>query len=158
MGALIGLSLVALLLDLPPCLWALQQGVTSFFCLTFWLVLLNVNLAVDSIAWADSVKDSRGWCVISSRIKLAGLLAIPTAVLCMARLMARTFSRDLASQLRPADKKGDVLNYLVCFVAPLVAIGTHFLFSPVLYAISKGSGCEPAFFLCASRLISVNAS
>ncbi|KAI0682990.1 pheromone A receptor-domain-containing protein [Cerioporus squamosus] len=140
-------AFIALILVLLPLPWHLQAWNSGTCLFMFWTALTILNLFVNSIVWhGNALNPAPIWCDISSRIIIAGTVAVPAASLCINRRLYQIASVRTVSLTR-ADKRRAVIEDLCIGLGiPLIEVVMSYVVSGHRYDIYEDIGCQPAIY------------
>lgn len=139
------LSASAFLLDIPPLVWHLRNRNLGASCMIAWFLVLQLIYVVNPILWPrdDTADwwDGSGFCDVEIRLLIASTIAVPGAITCIMRSLARILNVE-RSPLQSSSRWGTVLDVILCFVLPLVLVAVYYVVQPTRYAIYTSTGCN----------------
>jgi pheromone a factor receptor len=139
------LSASAFLLDIPPLVWHVRNRNLGASCMISWFLILQLMYTVNPIVWTrdntDDWWDGSGFCDVEIRLMIASTIAVPGAITCIMRGLARILDVE-RSPLYYSSRWSTVLDVILCFVLPLVLVAVYYVFQPTRYAIYTSTGCN----------------
>ncbi|KZP27913.1 STE3-domain-containing protein [Athelia psychrophila] len=144
-GFVITFSLISFILVLIPLPFHLKMKNTPACIYIFWLALISFNQFINSIIWNGNTVDwAPVWCDISSRIIIAGNVAVPAAALCVLRHLYNIVSMR-AMQWSQAQKRLEIyINMAIGIGIPLLSIPSYYIVQDSRYTIFEDQGCQTA--------------
>ncbi|KAI0632778.1 pheromone A receptor-domain-containing protein [Trametes polyzona] len=141
------LAFLGFLVVLVPLPWHLQAWNSGTCLFMFWTALASLNLFINSIVWhGNALNVAPAWCDISSRITIAGTVAIPAASLCINRRLYKIASVRTVALTR-ADKRQAVIGDICIGLGlPLLAVIMCNAMLGHRFDIYEDIGCQPAIY------------
>ena len=115
------LAAIAVTLCVPPFIWHLSNRNVGATGLMFWLIILNFMNFINALIWPNDnifgYWSGEVFCDIEIRLMLGGTVALPGAVLCMVRDLARALdtNRSVLSFSDSQKKRKLIMDLLFCF-------------------------------------------
>ncbi|OCK84008.1 STE3-domain-containing protein [Lepidopterella palustris CBS 459.81] len=145
------LAAIVVILDIPPMIWHFKQRNIAATSLVFWIIIRNIPSIINPIIWPrDNLADwwmGQGLCDVQVRLFVGGTIALPGALACIMRQLARVMDTKnivLASSRKDRVRE-TVLEILWCFGFPLLITLVYYIVQPIRYFLWGISGCNPAF-------------
>lgn len=141
------LSILSILVAIPPLILLAKNRNFPASNLIFWSLILNLFNIVNALCWptddVDSWWDGKGLCDIEVKIMVAGYVGVPGSLVCIFRSLAIVMDTDRATLVpsRGQRWRNRFMDTLFCFVAPLIAMITHFIYQKSRYYLYSISGC-----------------
>jgi pheromone a factor receptor len=141
------LAAIAVTLCIPPFIWHLSNRNVGAVSLMLWLIILNFMNFINALIWPNdnifAYWNGEVFCDIEIRLMLGGTVAVPSAVLCIVRDLARALdtNRNTLSFSESQKKRKLIIDLLLCFGMPLYFIGIYYIVQPGRYYIYAIQGC-----------------
>lgn len=145
------LSIIAIILCLPPFIWHVKNGNLAASSLVLWISLDNFFGFINALIWPTD--DTASWwngsvlCDIEIKLMLAATAGIVGSMACIMRNLAQVMDTSrTAPGSSPARKKRELaLNFLLCFGCPAYLMAIHYVVQPSRYYIFAISGCTASY-------------
>jgi pheromone a factor receptor len=138
------LSASAFLLDIPPLVWHVRNRNLGPSCMIAWFLILQLTYVINPIVWprdnVDEWWDGAGLCDVEIRLNIAASIAVPGAITCIMRSLARILDVE-RSPLHYSSRWSKALDAFLCFVLPAVLVAVYYVFQPCRYVIYTTTGC-----------------
>ncbi|RXW13263.1 hypothetical protein EST38_g12588 [Candolleomyces aberdarensis] len=139
--------LLGFIFSVIPLPWHLQAWNSGTVYFMMWSALACLNLFINSIVWADNVRNSAPiWCEISIRIMLAASVGIPASSLCINRRLYKIANAQSVAISRVEKIKGLLVDTSICVLFPLVYLVMVYVVQGHRYDILEQFGCFPAIY------------
>lgn len=145
------LSLLAIILSLPPLAWHGRNRNLPAFCFAGWLLICNVFILANAFIWPDDNVDSWwsgvGLCDVEVKVLIASYLGLPGALMCIFRNLSQILDTS-ATALIPTQtqrRRNLVINIAFCLGLPVLFSIISFVVQRNRYMIFAISGCVPSF-------------
>jgi pheromone a factor receptor len=139
------LSASAFLLGIPPLVWHVRNRNLGASCMIAWFLPVQLIYVVNPIIWSrDNTADwwdGSGLCDVEIRLLIASTIAVPGAITCIMRGLARILDVE-RPPFHGASRWGRILDVMLCFGLPLVLVSVYYVFQPTRYAIYTSTGCN----------------
>jgi pheromone a factor receptor len=142
-------ALLSVLLITPPMLWHFSNRNIGATSLIFWLLLLNLQSALNALLWPhDDLSQwfsGTGLCDIQVKLQIAASVGVPSSVASILRALARVMNTEKASLgLSKGEKrKGVVIGLVWCFGCPVLQMFFHYVVQNERYYVLGIAGCTP---------------
>jgi pheromone a factor receptor len=142
-------ALLSVLLITPPMLWHFSNRNIGAPSLIFWLLLLNLQSALNALLWPhDDLSQwfsGTGLCDIQVKLQIAASVGVPSSVASILRALARVMNTEKASLgLSKGEKrKGVVIDLVWCFGCPVLQMFFHYVVQNERYYVLGIAGCTP---------------
>ncbi|KAL8935257.1 MAG: hypothetical protein Q9216_005521 [Gyalolechia sp. 2 TL-2023] len=141
------LSLIAILLDVPPLVWHVRNRNVAACNLISWTIFANLCNTVNALIWpTDNIST---WfpgyvlCDIEAKLLLAATIGISGSLVCIMRALAKVL--DTNNTIMGSTKKQRyrelTITALLCFGGPIYIIPVHYVVQPTRYYIIAIAGC-----------------
>ena len=144
------LSLMVVLLDIPPLLWHIQRRNFSFISLIIWLVLLNLFSTINAILWPTSSSlntyDGNILCDIEAKVMVGAYIGLPCAFAAILRSLAAVLDTNSVNLAPTAAQKRRALavDLTICWVPAILIMGFNYIIQGSRYFLFPISGCDPS--------------
>jgi pheromone a factor receptor len=145
------LSLLAIILSVPPLVWHSVNRNFPASCLVGWFLIANLFNVMNALIWptddVDSWWSGAGLCDIEVRVWLASYVGLPGALLCIFRSLAEVMDTDRTTLVpsRAQRRRNLAIEGTFCLGLPAVASIVQFVVQPNRYIISTISGCQTTY-------------
>lgn len=145
------LSLLAIILSIPPLVWHSANRNFPASCLVGWFLLCNVINVVNALIWptddVDSWWSGAGLCDVEVKLWVASYVGLPGALLCIFRSLAEVMDSDrgILVPSRAQRLRKLAVEVAFCLGVPALAMIAHFVVQQNRYNIYTISGCTSTF-------------
>ncbi|KAJ6451995.1 pheromone receptor Rcb2 B43 [Mycena vitilis] len=147
------ISAFSLGLALP---WHWRARNVATLSIIFWLFIVNMIFAIDSIIWANSIDVVAAvWCDITTKLIIGSNFALPAACLCICIHLEQVSSVRSARTTVADKKRRQIFEALMCFALPVVFMALHYVVQGHRFDIIEEYGCRPATYLSVAALFIV---
>ncbi|KAB8221778.1 pheromone A receptor-domain-containing protein [Aspergillus novoparasiticus] len=145
------LSILCMLLTIPPLIlhWKNRNfPVVSLIC---WLLCLNLFNIINAFIWPNDDMDNwwngAGLCDVEVKVMIASYVAVPGNLLCIFRTLARMIDTRRAMLVPSKQQRwwNIGIDMLFCVIVPAVAMATHIVYQASRYILVGISGCVNSF-------------
>lgn len=145
------LSLIALVLNIPPIVWHIKGRNLAASTLVFWIILCNFFNFINALLWPTD--DMGTWwkgfglCDIEVKLVTASTVGIVGSLACIMRNLAAVLDTD-HTVLVPSTtqrRRRIAFDSIFCIAFPIYMMITHYIVQPSRYYIFAISGCTPSF-------------
>lgn len=145
------LSIIVIILDLPPFSWHLKNRNLGAASLIFWIILTNIFTTVNALIWPNA--DIKTWwhgeilCDIEVKLGMGSHLGICGSLVCIMRSLAQVLNTSNAalSPTRGQRRKQLIIDIMLCFGFPAFEMAIHYVIQPSRYYIFPIGGCTVSF-------------
>lgn len=145
------LTLVTLILDLPPLVWHIRNHNIGASSLVSWVILCNFMNFINALIWPmDNI--SAWWkgqvlCDIEVKLSTATWLGVVGSLICIMRSLANVLDTDKTkvSSGRAQKQRQLAIELLLCIGAPVYMMLVHYVVQPTRYWITTVMGCVVPF-------------
>nr|ALK27861.1 mating factor receptor STE3-2 [Limonomyces culmigenus] len=138
-------ALLGAVLPLIPLSWHLQAWNSGTCYYMIWASILCLNQFVNAIVWHGTAIDfAPVWCDISTRIIVAGNVAIPLTSLCINRRLYNIARIHGVSLTKDDKRRAVIVDSLICVGGPLLQVALYTIVQGHRYNILEDVGCWPA--------------
>jgi pheromone a factor receptor len=143
------LSIIAILLDIPPIIWHARNRNIGSTSLILWLIVLNSCNFLNALIWPRD--DLSNWwkgqvyCDIQVRLIIGGAYGgLPGAVLCIMKALARVLDskRTVVNASTTDRRRQHVLDGLLCLGLPILFMMVLYIVHAYRYYIVGIMGCD----------------
>jgi pheromone a factor receptor len=144
-AALIVLSLIAIVLLIPPLVWHIKTVNIPAIMLIIWLLLMVLKSFIDAIIWGGdgfyTRFDGVGYCDVMVKLQVGASVGISASV---AAIMFNLFRILKADSVIPGLRsfKKITIDLLISLLTPLIVMGLSYLVQARRYYIFRYSGCQ----------------
>lgn len=143
-----GLSMIALLALIPPCVWHLKTKNIPALTLLVWLFLFNLKTFIDATIWSKDIVglitgwDGKGWCDLMIYIDIGSYVAVPC---CICRIALQLTNIIKAENILPdVNEWRYILKDLVIVnVLPFLCMFMSYFIQINRYGLITYNGCQP---------------
>ena len=150
------LSMLVVLLDIPPMIWHYKKRNWPFFSLVFWILILNIFNFLNAVIWPSAasvdteanphIYQGQGLCDVEVKIMTGSLVGLPCAFVAIMRSLARVLD---TTQINLAPTRAQKLRALaidlsITWIAPILLMVFHFIVQSNRYYLWSLSGCNPS--------------
>lgn len=141
------LSLIAILLDVPPLVWHVRNRNVAACNLISWTVFANLCNLVNALIWpTDNISTwFSGYvlCDIEAKLLLAATFGIAGSLVCIMRGLAKVLDTEntVMGSTKKQRYKEFIITSLLCFGGPLYIMLIHYVVQPTRYYILAIAGC-----------------
>ncbi|KAL3449804.1 pheromone A receptor-domain-containing protein [Aspergillus insuetus] len=145
--ALQALSLLAILISLPPLVLHWKNRNFPCIFLICWFLVLNIFNIVNAFIWPtdDIINwwDGKGLCDVEVKIFLGSYVGVPGTLICIFRSLAFVLDTRRAALVPSKHQRwrNRAMELSFCVVIPIIASITHIIYQGNRYFIFAGSGC-----------------
>lgn len=148
--ALPTVSLLALLLNVPPLVWHIKNRNVAACNLIVYTIFMNLCNFVNAVIWPTD--DVYSWfsgavlCDIEVKLLLASTFGIAGSLACIMRALANVLDTERTT-LIPTKQQRRIEVFTtaaLCFGGPLYAMVIHYVVQPSRYYILAIVGCTPS--------------
>lgn len=145
------LSILSIIIVIVPLMLHAKNNNLPASLILCWFILLNTFNIVNAFLWpnddVDSWWDGAGLCDIESKVMIASYVAVPGALLCVFRSLARVLDTSCAAIVPSKSQRwrNRGMEILFCVVVPVVAMADHVVYQKSRYMIFSISGCVNDF-------------
>lgn len=141
------LSLIAILLDVPPLIWHIRNRNVAACNLISWTVFANLCNLVNALIWpTDNIST---WfpgfilCDIEAKLLLAATFGISGSLVTIMRSLAKVLDTEntVMASTKKQRYKELTITLLLCFGGPLYVMLIHYVVQPTRYYILAIAGC-----------------
>ncbi|AET41405.1 Ste3p Ecym_8111 [Eremothecium cymbalariae DBVPG len=142
---IIALSLIALILLLPPLVWHAKTRNTPAIILIIWLLIVNVKSIIDAAIWGGedfvSKWNGYGWCDIAIKLEMGSNVGVSCAVANIAHnlhviLKAKSVLPDASSWRKL------LVDLSFCLITPILVMSLSYLVQVLRFGIFRYNGCQ----------------
>ncbi|CAG8683990.1 10628_t:CDS:2 [Cetraspora pellucida] len=134
-------ALLAVLLCIIPGIFHIQTRNWGAILMTFWVILTNTILFINSILWADDLDDKAPiYCVISSPLYVGSNFGLLASITCMIYTLHSYVSNPIILTER-VRKRQAVRILLITILVPAIFVGLYFIIQTNKYGIKPILGC-----------------
>ena len=145
------LSLLAIVLAIPPFVSHIKSRNLAATSLIFWLNILNIFNFINPFIWpTDNIPtwfSGVGLCDLEVKIGVAASVGGPGAVACIFRQLAIILDTDRTTLVPSTAQRRRklALEIFLCFVFPLWMMIAQFIVQARRFYVFAISGCVPAY-------------
>ncbi|KAM0721052.1 hypothetical protein Q7P37_003338 [Cladosporium fusiforme] len=143
-------SLLLALLILPPLLWHLTNRNIGASSLILWLLLLNLQNALNALLWRHDATqhwyNGSGLCDVQVKFMMAAYVGVPASVACVLKALARVLDTEKTTLglTKGQRRRGCALDLVWCVGFPALQMLAHYVVQTRRYYIVGIAGCLPA--------------
>lgn len=143
----------SLFLALP---WHWRARNVATLSIIFWLFIMNLIFAIDSIIWARSIDIvALVWCDITTKLIIGSNFALPAACLCICIHLEQVSSIRMVRTTVADKRRRQLFEALMCFGLPFVFMALHYIVQGHRFDIIEEYGCRPATYLSVAAIFIV---
>ncbi|OKL57581.1 hypothetical protein UA08_07017 [Talaromyces atroroseus] len=145
------LSLLALMLCIPPIAWHLSNRNWGASFLVAFVIYSDIINIINALIWpTDDVEswwNGYGYCDVQVKLSIASQVGMPGALLCIFRSLAIVMDVDNAALVptRAQRLRNKAFNVIFCIGLPVLAMIAHFVVQGGRYYIFAITGCNASF-------------
>lgn len=143
--AIIGLSVIAFLVLLPPLAWHSYTRNTPAIILIVWLLLMDLKAIVDASVWGGAdFRDKwlgHGWCDIMTKLQVGANVGVSCAVANIAFNLLRILKANKEIPDNRSWKKIRV-DLAISLVFPIIIMSVIYVVQVFRYGIFRYNGCQ----------------
>lgn len=145
------LSILSIIIVIVPLTLHAKNNNRPASLILCWFILLNAFNVINAFLWPnddiESWYDGAGLCDIESKVMIASYVAVPGALLCVFRSLARVLDTSCAAIVPSKSQRwrNRGMETLFCVVVPVVAMADHIVYQKSRYMIFSISGCVNDF-------------
>ena len=145
------LSLITLILNVPPFVWHIKNRNLAASALVFWIILCNLFNFINALLWRTD--NSASWwngavlCDIEVKLITASTVGIVGSLACVMRNLAIVLDtrNTVLVPSRAQRQRRIVFDSFFCIALPIYMMLIHYVVQPSRYYIYSISGCTPSF-------------
>jgi len=147
--AIPALSIIAIILCLPPFIWHVKNGNMAASSLVLWISLDNFFAFVNALIWPTD--DTASWwngsvlCDIEIKLMLAATAGLTGSMACIMRNLAQVMDTTRIGSSLAQKKRELAVNVFLCFGCPAYLMAIHYVVQPSRYYIFAISGCTASY-------------
>ncbi|KAK5125549.1 hypothetical protein LTR85_000660 [Meristemomyces frigidus] len=144
------LSLLTVLLIIPPMCWHYRNRNLGATMLVAWLVIINLQTFLNAVLWpADNINswyNGSGLCDVEVKLQAAWGVAAPATLGCVLRALANAMDTDRATLVKSkAQRWRDyTIDLSWCIGFPSLQMLFHYIVQDRRYYLYGISGCVPS--------------
>jgi pheromone a factor receptor len=145
------LSLLALILCLPPMVWHVSNRNWGASFLVGFVIYSDAINILNALIWPtdniDSWWNGYGYCDLQAKLSIATQVGMPGALLCIFRSLAMVMDVDNAALVpsRAQRLRNKAIDVFFCIGLPVLAMVAHVFVQGSRYYIFAISGCNASF-------------
>ncbi|KAL1967693.1 hypothetical protein VTN77DRAFT_2950 [Rasamsonia byssochlamydoides] len=145
------LSLLAIILSIPPLVWHSANRNFPASSLIGWFLVNDVFNVANALIWptddVDSWWSGAGLCDVEVKLMIASYIGLPGALLCIFRSLAEVMDSDRATLVpsRAQRLRKRAVEIFFCLGLPVLAMIAHYPVQPNRYILLTISGCMSTF-------------
>jgi pheromone a factor receptor len=145
------LSLLAIILDIPPFLWHLRNRNAAAASVVFWILIMNVTVFVNALIWpTDDIENwfsGVGLCDIEVKLFVGATGAVPGALVCIMRGLAKVLDTEnsVVASSRGARRRQMIIDSLLCVGVPVYLMAVHYVVQHIRFYVWGISGCNTPY-------------
>ena len=145
------LSLLTLILDIPPLVWHARNRNLAASSLVFWIILGNLMNLMNAFIWpTDDILTwwhGYGLCDIEVKLMIAEGFGVVGSLVCIMRNLAQVLNtkRTILNPSRADRRWHTITECLFCFGGPIYSMAVHYIVQPNRYYIFAISGCTISY-------------
>ena len=145
------LSLLTLILDIPPFVWHVRNRNLAASSLVSWILLGNLMNMINAFIWpTDDIPSwwhGHGLCDIEVKLMIAEGFGVVGSLVCIMRNLAQVLNtkRTVLNPSRADRRWHTVTECFLCFGGPIYSMAVHYIVQPNRYYIFAISGCTISY-------------
>lgn len=145
------LSLLAIILILPPLAWHGRNRNLPASCCAGWFLICDVFIFVNAFIWPNDNVDSwwsgAGLCDVEVKVLVASYLGLPGALMCIFRNLSQILDTSTTSLIptQTQRRRNLVIDIAFCLGLPVLFSIISFVVQKNRYMIFAISGCVTPF-------------
>ncbi len=151
------LSLLGVLICIPPLVWHLNNKNIPAICLIAWIMIMCLKTFIDDMIWGNLETFSNSfngniYCDIMIRLQAAFQVGVISAVLAICRQLYLITSVSTTG-LAMVKWKKNLIDLIICFLFPVYTIIVVYWVEKSRYLILRYSGCQFTYFINLKSLL-----
>ncbi|CAG8575460.1 24959_t:CDS:2 [Dentiscutata erythropus] len=134
-------TLLAVLLCIIPGIFHIQTRNWGAILMTFWVIVTNTILFINSILWGNDLDDKAPiYCLISSPLYVGANFGLLASITCMIHTLHSYVSNPVILTVR-VRKKQTTRILLITILVPMIFMGLYYIIQTNKYEIRPILGC-----------------